>query len=138
MSFDLTDLHTLIVRAHDRHGIATGKVMRLTLQALADGKFPLHKYDASPLKLNPADHAWLRDLAASAEQQTEVRWWTKGPWPKFRAVLVPDTNFWEWCNTELDLQIGSPETAVVGLAAPMLSGPQINAMQMMTTAVKSR
>jgi hypothetical protein len=107
MSFDLTDLHTLIVRAHDRHHIPIGKVMRVTLQAAANGKFPLYKNDGSRFKLRAADREWLRDHAAIAEQQSEIRWWTKGPWPKLRAVLVPESKFWEWLNGDL----GAPKTA---------------------------
>jgi hypothetical protein len=108
MSFDLTDLHTLVVRAHDRHGIPIGKMMRVTLQAAANSKFPLYKGDASPLELSATERARLLHLASSAEQQTETRWWTKPPWPKLRAILVPEPKFWEWVHTEL----GPPKTIV--------------------------
>jgi hypothetical protein len=108
MSFDFTDLHTLVVRAHDRHGIPIGKMMRVTLQAAANSKFPLYKSDASLLDLSAMDRGWLLDLATSAEQQTEIRWWTKGSWPKLQAVLVPEPKFWEWVHTEL----GPPKTIV--------------------------
>jgi hypothetical protein len=108
MSFNLTDLHTLIVRAHDRYCIAIGKVMRVTLVAAANGKIALHKNDASPFELSAADRLWLCDLAAGAEQQSEVRWWTKTPWTKLRAVLITESKFWEWLHTEL----GPPKTIV--------------------------
>jgi hypothetical protein len=120
MSFDLTDLHTLIVRAHDRHNIPVGKVMRVALQAAADGKFPLHKSDGSPLKLNDKDRDVLRCLAANAEQQTEVRWWTKNPWSaSLRAVLVTEPQFWQWLSRDL----GAPETAVASTRAAAASSP---------------
>jgi hypothetical protein len=107
MSFEFTDLHTLIVRAHDRHRIPIGKVMRITLQAAASRKFPLYKSDGSRFILRATDRKWLRDHAAIAEQQSEMRWWTKGPWPTLRAVLVPEPKFWEW----LDSELGSPKAA---------------------------
>jgi len=80
MSLDLIDLHTLIVRAHDRHKIPFGKVMRVALQAAAKRKFPLYKGDGSRAKLSGADRTLLLRHAAIAEQQTESRWWTKKPW----------------------------------------------------------
>jgi hypothetical protein len=113
MSFDLTDLQTLIVRAHDRHHIPIGKVMRVTLQAAANRKFPLYKSDGSRLRLVLTDRHWLRDLAARAEQQTDVRWWTKGEWSKLGAVLAPELKFWDWLNSELD----APKTSIVAPVA---------------------
>jgi hypothetical protein len=128
MSLDFTDLHTLIVRAHARHRIPIGKAMRATLQAAANHRFPLYRNNGLRLKLSAVDRDWLRSYAAIAEQQTEVRWWTKGAWTALRAVLVPETNFWEWFNTELgpqktsvtvpapakNIEFGSPETTIVG------------------------
>jgi hypothetical protein len=108
MSLDLTDLHTLIVRAHDRHKIPMGKAMRVILQAAANGKFPLYKKDGSPFELNQADRDWLCDLAAIAEQQNEVRWWEKDRrWLGLQSVLASEPKFWKWFNGE----IGAPKTA---------------------------
>jgi hypothetical protein len=65
MSFDETNLHTLIVRAHDRYNILIGKVMRVTLKAAASRKFALRKSDGLALKAIERD--WLRQLANRAE-----------------------------------------------------------------------
>jgi hypothetical protein len=97
MSFDLTDLHTVIVRTHDQHKIPIAKAMRLTLQAAADGKFPLYKSDGSRFKLKRPDRNWLRRHAAIAEQQNEIRWWDKAPWsPALKSVLVSEPKYWQW------------------------------------------
>jgi hypothetical protein len=120
MSFDFTDLHTLVVRAHDRYGDPIGKMMRVTLQAAANTKFPLYKGDASPLELSATERDWLLHLASSAEQQTETRWWTKHPWTKLRAILVPESKFWEW----LDSERGSPKTAVAAPVPASELGPR--------------
>jgi hypothetical protein len=121
MSFDLTDLHTLIVRAHDRHRIPIGKAMRVTLQAAANHKFPLYQSDGSRLEVGDAERDVLRGLAAIAEQQNETRWWTKDPWFKLLpAVLVPESRFWEWLNSEL----GQPEDNPVVAPASELGPPQ--------------
>jgi len=89
MSFDLTDLHTLIVRAHHRHDVPIGKMMRVALQAAANRKFPLYKSDGSRLELKKggANRNWLLRHAAIAEQQTEVLWWEEKPWSALRAFL---------------------------------------------------
>jgi hypothetical protein len=113
MSFDLTDLHTLIVRAHDQHNVPIGKMMRVALQAAANRKFPLYKSAGSPFKLKQEDRNWLLRHAAMAEQQTEVRWWQKKPWSALRAVLVSEPTFWKWFNGEF----GAPETTVAAMAA---------------------
>jgi hypothetical protein len=113
MSFKLTDLHTLIVRAHDRHKISIGKIMRVALQAAAKRKFPLYKGDGSRAKLSKADRTLLLQHAATAEQQTEFRWWTKKPWSGLRAVLVSEPKFWMW----FDREFGAPETTVAAMAA---------------------
>jgi hypothetical protein len=93
MSFDLTNLHTLIMRAHDRHKIPVGKVMRVALQAAAKRKFPLYKGDGSRIKLSEADRTLLLQHAAIAEQQIEFRWWTKKPWIGFREVQASEPSF---------------------------------------------
>jgi hypothetical protein len=117
MSFDLTDLHTLIVRAHDRYNIPIGKVMRVTLQAAAGRKFPLNKSDGSGLKLNVTERQWLCGLASTAEQQTGVRWWTKHPWSRLRAVLVSEPKFWKWFNGEF----GAPKATLAAMATPTIA-----------------
>ena len=103
MSFDLTDLHTLIVRAHHRHDVPISKMMRVALQAAANRKFPFYKSDGSRLELKKgsANRNWLLRHAAIAEQQTEVLWWEEKPWSALRAVLLPEREFWEWFNGEL-------------------------------------
>jgi hypothetical protein len=101
MSFDLTDLHTLIVRVHNQHNIPIGKVMRAVLQAAANGSFSLYKYDGSPLELNPVDRKFLFDHAGMAERQNEFRWYWKRSWLTLRAVLVPDAQFRQWLNSAL-------------------------------------
>jgi len=116
MSFDLTDLHTLIVRAHHRHDVPIGKMMRVALQAAANRKFPLYKSDGSRLELKKggANRNWLLRHAAIAEQQTEVLWWEEKPWSALRAVLLPEREFWEWFNGEL----GTGEQNKVGAPSP--------------------
>ncbi len=126
MSFDLTDLHTLIVRAHDHYNIPIGKVMRVTLQAAASGKFPLYRSNGSAWRLSVTDRDWLRERATSAEQQTEVRWWTKDQWPRLQAVLVSERKFREWFNSELGVPkttVATPITAaLVPAKAKLISG----------------
>jgi hypothetical protein len=114
MSLDWTNLHTLIVRAHDRHKIPIGEVMRVTLQAAANGKFPLHKSDNSMLELSEPERNWLLQLAATAEQQAETRWWTKPPWTELRRVLANEPQFWQWFEGEL----GAPKTPLVTTPTP--------------------
>jgi hypothetical protein len=113
MSFHLTDLHKLIVRAHDRHNIPIGKMMRVTLQAAASRKFPLFKSDGSRFKLGPAERNLLLRHAAIAEQQNEVRWWDKAPWSALKSVLVSEPKFWKW----FDGHFGAPETTIAAMAA---------------------
>ena len=97
MSLDLTNLHTLIVRAHDRHNMPIGKMMRVALQAAANRKFPLYKSDGSRLKLKQEDRNWLLRHAAIAEQQNEIRWWDKAPWsPALKRVLISEPEYWQW------------------------------------------
>jgi hypothetical protein len=100
MSFDLTNLLMLIVRAHARHGMPIGKVMRVALQAAASGKFPIHKSNGDELKLSPTECNWLLNLAANAEQQNDVRWWTKAPWSALQAVLVSEPKYWFWFDSD--------------------------------------
>ena len=117
MSFDKTNLLTLIVRAHDRHPISVGKVMRVTLQAAANRKLPLYNRDGSPFKLRRVDRKWLLDHAAIAEQQHTFRWWEKKPWLALEFVLVSELKFWEWFNGK----VGAPKTAAaiaIPAAAP--------------------
>src|SRR6516164_7449878 len=116
MSFDLTDLHTLVVRAHHRHDVPIGKMMRVALQAAANRKFPLYKSDGSRLELKKggANRNWLLRRAAIAEQQTEVLGWEEKPWSALRAVLLPEREFWEWFNGEL----GTGEQNKVGAPSP--------------------
>jgi hypothetical protein len=115
MSSHLTDLLTLIMSVYDRHKIPTRKAMRVTLVAAAKRKFPLWKSDGSRLKLNDNERDWLLYLAAKAEQQTEVRWWTKAPWSALRSVLVNESKFWNWA----DHAFHADDNAVV-VAAPRL------------------
>jgi len=118
MSFDLTDLHTLIVRAHHRHDVPIGKMMRVALQAAANRKFPLYKSDGSRLELKKgaANRNWLLRHAAIAEQQTEVLWWEEKPWSALRAVLLREREFWEWFNGELATgeqnKVGGPSSDI--------------------------
>ena len=98
MSFHETDLHTMIVRAHDQRKIAIGKVMRVTLQAIADGEFPVHDLKGSTL--SKADRNWLETLAAEAEAQHEFRWWDKRPWLQLQRMRVNETQFWSWLDRE--------------------------------------
>ncbi|MGB9392840.1 MAG: hypothetical protein WCB70_23000 [Xanthobacteraceae bacterium] len=114
MSFDLTDLHTLIVRAHDRHKVPIGKAMRAIMQAAANLKFPLYKSNGSPLKLRRVDRKWLLDHAAIAEQQNAFRWWEKKPWLALRDVRANEPKFWGWFNCELD----APKTTVSAEVRP--------------------
>ncbi|MGA8696835.1 MAG: hypothetical protein WB689_23950 [Xanthobacteraceae bacterium] len=113
MSFDLTDLHTLIVRAHDRHKVPIGKAMRVIMQAAANRKFPLYKPDGSPFKLRRVDRKWLLDHAAIAEHQNAFRWWDKRPWSALKSVQVSEPKFWKW----FDGEFGAPETTVAAMAA---------------------
>jgi hypothetical protein len=99
MPFDSTDLHTLIVRAHDRHNIPIGKMMRVALQAAANRKFPLYKGDGSPFKLKREDRQWLLRHAAIAEQQSEVRWWDKVPWSALKSVWSREPKYWQWFDS---------------------------------------
>ena len=115
MSSHLTDLLTLIMSVYDRHKIPTRKAMRVTLVAAAKRKFPLWKSDGSRLKLNDNEHEWLLNLAAKAEQQTEVRWWTKPPWSALRSVLVSKSKFWNWVDHEF--QADEQDNAVVVAAS---------------------
>ena len=117
MSFHLTDLLTLIVRVHDRHKIPMRKLMRVTLQAAAQRKFSLWKSDGSRLKLSGEEREWLLCLATKAEQQTEIRFWTKPPWSALRSVLVNEPKFWNWVNHAL--RTAEQNNAVV-VAAPSI------------------
>jgi hypothetical protein len=119
MSFDLTDLHRLIVRAHDRYNIPIGKVMRVALQAAAKRKFPLYKGDGSRVKLSEADRTLLLQHAAIAEQQTKFRWWTKKPWIGLCEVQASEPKFWKWFDGELAAQTS---TAVAPAKAKASSG----------------
>jgi hypothetical protein len=114
MSFDQTDLHTLIVRARTRYKIPIGKVMRVTLQAAATGEFPLYKSNGSTLTLSPTSRDSLLHHAAIAEQQNRVRWWTKSPWLKLRAVLVSEPQFWQWIKDKF----GAAEQTKAGVVTP--------------------
>ena len=115
MSFDLTDLHTLIVRAHDRYNIPIGKMMRVALQAAANRKFQLYKSGGgSPFKLKREDRKWLLRHAAMAEQQNEFRWWDKSPCSALKSVLVSEPKFWKW----FDGDFGAPETTIAAAMAP--------------------
>jgi hypothetical protein len=100
MSFDLTDLHTLIVRAHDRHNVPIGKMMRVALQAAANRKFPLYKKsDGSLFKLKREDRKWLLRHAAIAERQNQVRWWDKAPWSALKGVWSSEPKYWQWFDS---------------------------------------
>jgi hypothetical protein len=107
MSFHETDLHTMIVRAYDQRKIAIGKVMRVTLQAVANRTLAVCDHKASALTLSQSDCDYLDRLAAEAEAQTEFRWWTKPPWSHLQRMFVNEERFWFWLN-----QAGaSPTTA---------------------------
>jgi hypothetical protein len=101
MSFDLTNLHTLIVRAHHQRDIAIGKVMRVSLQAAADRKFALRNHSGSRLELNQAICDFLRRYAAEAEAQDRPRWWTRKPWSELRHLFVNEAEFGPWLDREL-------------------------------------
>jgi hypothetical protein len=116
MSFDLTDLLTLIVRAHDRHKVKMGKVMRVALQAAAGGQFLLYTSDGCRLDVNSLDHSWLLNHAANAERQAEVRWWTKGSWTNLRTVLVNEPEFWKCVINAF----GTDEQKKAGISTPGL------------------
>jgi hypothetical protein len=103
--------------------------MRMTLQAAADGKFPLYNPDGSTLTLSPTDRDSLVRHAAIAEQQNKVRWWMKGRWKTLQAVLVGEVEFWQWLNDELDTT-----KAVIVAAAPTVSPARTNS----GTGAKSR
>ena len=116
MSSHLTDLLTLIMSVYDRHKIPTRKAMRVTLVAAAKRKFPLWKSDGSRLKLNDNEHEWLLNLAAKAEQQTEVRWWTKPPWSALKECAGKrSSKFWNWVDHEF--QADEQDNAVVVAAS---------------------
>jgi hypothetical protein len=100
MSFNITNLLTMIVRAHDQHKIAIGKVMRVTLQAAANGTLPISDHKGSALNLSEVDRNYLGRLAAEAEAQNEVRWWTKLPWSELQRVFVDEPVFLAWFDRE--------------------------------------
>jgi hypothetical protein len=100
--------------------------MRVTLQAAADGKFPLYNPDGSTLTLSERDRDSLVRHAAIAEQQNKVRWWRKGKWETLREVLVDEVEFWQWLNDETK--------AVIVAAAPTVSPAKTNS----GTGAKSR
>jgi hypothetical protein len=99
MSFDLTNLHAMIVRASHQRDIAIGKVMRVSLQAAADGKFALRNDSGAALEVSEACHA-LRRYAAEAEVQDRPRWWTRKPWSELRRLFVNEVEFWFWLDRE--------------------------------------
>ena len=101
MSFHLTDLHKLIVRAHDRHHVPIGKMMRVALQAAANRKFPLYKSAGSPFKLKGEERKWLLRHAAIAEQQNEVRWWDKAPWSALKSVWSSEPKYLQWFGSAM-------------------------------------
>jgi hypothetical protein len=101
MSFHYTDLHTMIVRAHDRRKIAIGKVMRVALQAVAKGTLVVRNHQGSQVKLEPSDCDFVDRRAAEAELQDEVRWWTKPTWAWLKRLHVNDSDFWSWLDDEL-------------------------------------
>jgi hypothetical protein len=102
MSLDITNLHTLIVRAHDqRQIVAIGKIMRVTLQAVANGTLGVSDHSGSPLKFSQPDRDYLDRLASVAEASNEFRWWTKPPWSELQRMFVNETKFWSWLDREL-------------------------------------
>jgi hypothetical protein len=101
MSLHKTDLYTLIVRAHDRHNIPIGKVMRVALQAVATGTLVVRNHQGSLLKLEPSDCDFVDRRAAEAESQDEVRWWTKPTWSWLKRLYVNDSDFSSWLDDEL-------------------------------------
>jgi hypothetical protein len=100
MSFVLTNLHTMIVRAHDQRQIAIGKVIRITLQAVANGTLAVGNHKGTALNLTQSDRDCLDRLAAEAEAQNEFRWWTKPPWSQLRRMFVNEAQFWSWYDRE--------------------------------------
>jgi hypothetical protein len=100
MSFDLTNLHTMIVRAHDQRKIAIGKVMRVALQAVANGILAVSDHKGSTVTLSQSDRDYLGRLAAAAEAQNEVRWWSKSPWSQLQRMFVNEVLFWSWLDNK--------------------------------------
>jgi hypothetical protein len=100
MSFDLTNLHAMIVRASHQRNMTIGKVMRVSLQAAADRKFALRNHSGSGLELNQAFCDFLRRYAAEAEAQDRPRWWTRKPWSVLRHLFVNEAEFGSWLDHE--------------------------------------
>jgi hypothetical protein len=141
MSFDETDLHTLIMRVHHEHRIPIGKVVRVTLLAVANGDLVLRDLTGAKVPIDPESRIWLQQHSATAEALDDRRpkIWHKPPWSRLKRLLVNEDDFYGWLAVALRVRPrGVPATQPSAITKPSTGENTNNAVQAAAPSVRER